>query len=156
MDVVASDWSIPGSPTHSRSGRTSAQADRFIPNRQSSYPIRSKLDKPSSSSSALGNPFGGDDLVISAGSTNDQTKNETSPTSQAYQSSVAEACGISLNTRILEFQPAPPQSSKPIDLRSQYNKPIKPINAQLRRKVPTTPERVLDALELLMIITSTC
>ncbi|ODQ63225.1 WD40 repeat-like protein [Nadsonia fulvescens var. elongata DSM 6958] len=63
-----------------------------------------------------------------------------------YQSSVAEACGLALNTRILEFQPAAPQSSKPIDLRSQYNRPLKPaVNAQLRRKIPTAPERVLDA-----------
>lgn len=168
FDVVASDWvgngstsnakSIPGSPSHSRSGRTSAQADRFIPNRQSSFPIRSKLEKPSDivsnpSSVSLGNPFGSvgaDDLVASASSAlGPQSTNimnsAISPTSQAYQSSVAEACGISLNTRILEFQPAPPQSSKPIDLRSQYNKPIKAVNAQLRRKVPTTPERVLDA-----------
>lgn len=167
--------SIPGSPSHSRSGRTSAQADRFIPNRQSSFPIRSKLDKPadlsaSSGSGAsgasglggnasisgltLGNPFGnvgGDDLVASASASlgpqasSSISSSITSPTSQAYQSSVAEACGISLNTRILEFQPAAPQSSKPIDLRSQYNKPLKAVNAQLRRKVPTTPERVLDA-----------
>lgn len=172
LDVVTSDWimtgssttnikSIPGSPTHSRSGRSSAQADRFIPNRQSSYPIRSKLDSSTSSlsssasgaaasSSSLNNPFGADELVASASSSTGPqstglTKTGISPTSQAYQSSVAEACGISLNTRILEFQPAAPQSSKPIDLRSQYNKPLKAVNAQLRRKVPTTPERVLDA-----------
>lgn len=155
MDVVASDWigaaagakSIPGSPTHPRSGRTSAQADRFIPNRQSSYPIRSKLEKPTTSSSSL-NLFGGsDDLVASASVAIGPGTNasNTNSSSQAYQSSVAEACGISLNTRILEFQPAAPQSSKPIDLRSQYNKPLKPVNAQHRRKVPTTPERVLDA-----------
>src|SRR5699024_7257260 len=50
--------------------------------------------------------------------------------------------------RILAFKPPAPESSKPIDLRSQYNRPLKPANsqsAQFRRRVQTTPERVLDA-----------
>lgn len=70
-----------------------------------------------------------------------------SPDALAYQSSLASACGVSLNTRILAFKPAPPESSKPIDLRSQYNRPLKPANAsaQFRRRVLTAPERVLDA-----------
>ncbi|KAI9682339.1 MAG: ubiquitin-protein transferase activating protein [Caeruleum heppii] len=71
-----------------------------------------------------------------------------SPDTLAYQSSLASACGVSQNTRILAFKPAPPESSKPIDLRSQYNRPLKPTNAvsaQFRRRVLTAPERVLDA-----------
>ena len=67
---------------------------------------------------------------------------------KAYESSLASACGMSLNQRILAFKPAPPESSKPIDLRSQYNRPLKPANAasaQFRRRVLTAPERVLDA-----------
>ena len=69
------------------------------------------------------------------------------PDAIAYESSLASACGVSLNTRILAFKPAPPESSKPIDLRSQYNRPLKPANsgAQFRRRVLTAPERVLDA-----------
>ena len=70
------------------------------------------------------------------------------PDALAYQSSLASACGVSLNTRILAFKPAPPESSKPIDLRAQYNRPLKPANAasaQFRRRVLTAPERVLDA-----------
>jgi cell division cycle protein 20 (cofactor of APC complex) len=66
----------------------------------------------------------------------------------AYQTSLADACGVNLNTRILAFKPAPPESSKPIDLRSQYNRPLKPTaaaSAQFRRRVLTAPERVLDA-----------
>ena len=70
------------------------------------------------------------------------------PDALAYESSLASACGVSLNTRILAFKPAPPESSKPIDLRSQYNRPLKPAkasSAQFRRRVLTAPERVLDA-----------
>ena len=79
----------------------------------------------------------------------DDTKyTKPSPNAVAYQSSLASACGVSLNTRILAFKPTPPESSKPIDLRSQYNRPLKPANtvsAQFRRRVLTAPERVLDA-----------
>ncbi len=70
------------------------------------------------------------------------------PDAVAYESSLATACGVSLNTRILAFKPAAPESSKPIDLRSQYNRPLKSANAssaQFRRRVLTAPERVLDA-----------
>jgi cell division cycle 20, cofactor of APC complex len=70
------------------------------------------------------------------------------PDAVAYESTLASACGVSLNTRILAFKPAPPESSKPIDLRSQYNRPLKPANsqsAQFRRRIQTAPERVLDA-----------
>ena len=70
------------------------------------------------------------------------------PDAVAYESSIANACGVNLNTRILAFKPAPPESNKPIDLRSQYNRPLKPVNslsAQLRRRILTSPERVLDA-----------
>jgi len=70
------------------------------------------------------------------------------PESTAYESSLASACGISTGTRILSFKPAPPESSKPIDLRSQYNRPLKPANtqsAQFRRRIQSAAERVLDA-----------
>lgn len=71
-----------------------------------------------------------------------------SPGTLAYQTSLAAACGINLNTRILSFQPAPPESSKPVDLRAQYNRPLKPANAidsQRRRYISKAPDRVLDA-----------
>ncbi len=75
-------------------------------------------------------------------------RNKTSPNTMAYQQSVAEACGVSIKQRILAFKPAPPESSRPIDLRSQYNRPLKPAAAsasQFKRRVLTAPERVLDA-----------
>lgn len=74
------------------------------------------------------------------------------PDAVAYESSLADACGVNLNTRILAFKPPPPESSKPIDLRAQYNRPLKSSKAkgsQFRRRVQTAPERVLDAPGLL-------
>ncbi|KAK5134693.1 hypothetical protein LTR08_006208 [Meristemomyces frigidus] len=78
----------------------------------------------------------------------DAPKTKASPNTVAYQQSVAEACGVSIKQRILAYKPAAPESSRPIDLRSQYNRPIKPVAAsasQFRRRVLTAPERVLDA-----------
>lgn len=78
----------------------------------------------------------------------DEPKTKQSPNTIAYQQNVADACGVSMKQRILAFKPAAPESSRPIDLRSQYNRPLKPAAAsasQFRRRVLTAPERVLDA-----------
>ncbi|KAF2177681.1 meiosis-specific APC/C activator protein AMA1 [Zopfia rhizophila CBS 207.26] len=152
-------------------------ADRFIPNRTASDAIvnagTGKLDldqRPKSSSATsegsavLANAASAFDLG-GRGSEEDATlsleglsledddeegrpQSKHAPDTVAYQSSLASACGVNLNTRILAFKPAPPESSKPIDLRSQYNRPLKPANgisAQNRRRIPSAPERVLDA-----------
>lgn len=135
-------------------------ADRFIPNRTASEGLISsgaaKLERPKSSrgegSRVLADSV--DDAAaalegLGIGDDEDASSyTKPSPNSVAYESSLADACGVSLNTRILAFKPAPPESSKPIDLRSQYNRPLKPAtaaSAQFRRKVLSAPERVLDA-----------
>lgn len=147
-------------PTHA--------ADRFIPNRSASSAIANsgsgKLEAPSKkrkvkitaeTSSILS--AAADDAIAALESLNinpeeaDTSVEEfsrPSPNTTAYKNSLANACGVSVNTRILEFKPAPPESSKPIDLRQQYNRPLKPANAssaQFRRRIATGPERVLDA-----------
>ena len=165
-------------PFRSRSGKTTVRidgCDRFIPNRIPSGGLAiagsDKVDtvnvRPMTStgdgSAVLANAasafdIGGhntdDDATIaleglSLGSDDDETSyTKPAPDSLAYESSLASACGVSLKTRILAFKPAPPESSKPIDLRSQYNRPLKAVNtasAQFRRRVLTAPERVLDA-----------
>lgn len=147
--------------------------DRFIPNRAASEAIATpgtaKLDKENPRPRTTGNDGssiltnaasafdlgrGAEDDAVAAlerlGLEEDDTTSSYSrpaPDALAYESSLASACGVSLNTRILAFKPAPPESSKPIDLRSQYNRPLKPANssAQFRRRVLTAPERVLDA-----------
>lgn len=136
--------------------------DRFIPNRTASSAITTsgsaKLDvgekrhRVGIDTSAIGSAV--DDVTNALGLTSiidneEQTSYaRSSPNTVAYQDSLATACGVSLNQRILAFKPAPPESSKPVDLRSQYNRPIKnasSISAQSRRRVATAPERVLDA-----------
>lgn len=140
-------------------------ADRFIPNRGASSAISnagsSKLSLGDrqrcksghgESSSVLSSAAS--DAVAAFESLNIDDDDEAedysrpSPNTVAYQHSLANACSVNLNTRILEFKPAPPESSKPIDLRQQYNRPLKAASAssaQMRRRIATAPERVLDA-----------
>lgn len=164
-------------PLRTRSGKTTTRieaGDRFIPNRTASECINTTgsgkpeadNNRPKTSgegSTVLANAASAFDLgghVTEDDATatlegltledNDDAKSYTKPAPDAlaYESSLANACGVSLNTRILAFKPAPPESSKPIDLRTQYNRPLKQANttsAQFRRRVLTAPERVLDA-----------
>ncbi|KZF21960.1 putative cell division cycle protein Cdc20 [Xylona heveae TC161] len=150
-------------------------ADRFIPNRTASEAVsnvgvakvdmeerRSKTSSAdgstilanSASAFSIGGRVSEDDATSALENLNldddeerPSTYSRPGPDALAYESSLASACGVSLNTRILAFKPAPPESSKPIDLRSQYNRPLKPAgsSAQFRRRVMTAPERVLDA-----------
>ncbi|KAK5632695.1 hypothetical protein RRF57_008409 [Xylaria bambusicola] len=154
-------------PLRQKSNKTTLTyaADRFIPNRSNSSAIANvgsgKLDVPrpksssnsESSSSVLASATDAAIASLEGLSINDDeddaaTYSRRSPNTIAYQDSLANACGVNLNTRILQFKPAPPESSKPIDLRQQYNRPLKPasaISAQFRRRIATAPERVLDA-----------
>ncbi|KAF2820719.1 WD40 repeat-like protein [Ophiobolus disseminans] len=170
------DTTIRSRPTKTRIAYNSA--DRFIPNRTASEAIcnvgTGKLDhdqRPKSSSTKstkegstvlanaasafdLGGRGSEEDVTLSLEglSLDDEeegcTQSKAPAGAAAYQSTLASACGISTNTRILAFKPAAPESSKPIDLRSQYNRPLKAassVNAQSRRRIPSAPERVLDA-----------
>jgi cell division cycle 20, cofactor of APC complex len=153
-------------PLRQKSTKTTLNysGDRFIPNRGASSAIANvgsgKLDF---SDKQRPNTSGGEGSAVLSTATDDAiaaleglninedepaTYSRPSPNTVAYQDSLASACGVSLNTRILQFKPAPPESSKPIDLRQQYNRPLKPAgapSAQFRRRVATAPERVLDA-----------
>ena len=161
-------------PLRTKSGKTTIrldQGDRFIPNRSASEGLavagsgKGDGDRPKTSggegstilaSAASAFDIGGhgpDDITFTLDGLSLEDKEgspstKRAPDALAFESSLASACGVSLNTRILAFKPAPPESSKPIDLRSQYNRPLKPANtssAQFRRRVLTAPERVLDA-----------
>ncbi|OOQ87686.1 WD repeat-containing protein slp1 [Penicillium brasilianum] len=151
--------------------------DRFIPNRTASEGlVTSGAAKPDESQRPKTSGSEGSTVLASAASAFDisgraveddltaaldnlglddnEPPNYTrpAPDAVAYESSLANACGVNLNTRILAFKPPPPESSKPIDLRAQYNRPLRPAksqNAQFRRRVQTAPERVLDAPGLL-------
>ena len=155
------------SPLRSKSNKKTTirveAGDRFIPNRNASEALVTTgcgkdVSRPKTSNGEIasrGSIFGDDDLASALDNMgiNDEDDDKPSytkpsPNSLAYESSLASACGVSLNTRILAFKPAPPESSKPIDLRSQYNRPLKNAKAtaaQFRRRVLSAPERVLDA-----------
>ncbi|KAI5956703.1 slp1 [Candida jiufengensis] len=117
-------------------------SDRFIPSRHNS--ITGKLD----SSTPQPAPNASPETHIKAQS------------SKIYQHHVAEACGLEMNSRILLYQPAPPERKKPINLlSSQFNQQssklslssggknsLPPSIASARaKKIPSAPERVLDA-----------
>ncbi|KAJ5288187.1 WD repeat-containing protein slp1 [Penicillium angulare] len=153
--------------------------DRFIPNRTASEGlVTTGAAKPDEGQrpKTSGNEGSGSSVLASAASAFDMngraaeddltaalesmglednesaTYTRPAPDKAAYESTLANACDIGLNTRILAFKPPPPESSKPIDLRSQYNRPLRPAKAnaaQFRRRVQTAPERVLDAPGLL-------
>ncbi|KAI1743432.1 WD40 repeat-like protein [Xylaria scruposa] len=155
-------------PLRQKSNKTTLTyaADRFIPNRSNSSAIANvgsgKLDVQDRSRPKTSNNNSEPSSILTSATDaaiasleglsldddEDAKYSRPSPNSVAYQDSLANACGVNLNTRILQFKPAPPESSKPIDLRQQYNRPLKPAgasSAQFRRRIATAPERVLDA-----------
>ncbi|KAL6876561.1 cell division protein [Trichoderma novae-zelandiae] len=141
--------------------------DRFIPNRAASsaiantgsskanLPDKKKKKKRSNTSISEGpmapdSPENDDAAAAFEGLSilddEDDNYSRPSPNTVAYQDSLANVCGVSIKTRILEFKPAPPESSKPMDLRQQYNRPLRSASSgQARRRIATAPERVLDA-----------
>lgn len=152
-------------PLRQKSTKTTLNyaGDRFIPNRAASSAIANvgsgKLDIPdkkrskSSGEASTVLSSATEDAIAALEGLNidDEESNfssRPSPNTAAYQDSLANACGVNLNTRILQFKPAPPESSKPIDLRQQYNRPLKSAtasSAQFRRRVATAAEKALDA-----------
>lgn len=80
-------------------------------------------------------------------------------TSKIYQHHVAEACGLEVNSRVLLYQPVPPERKKAVNLFSHITSnnsnskskllsktSLRPAAASARaKKIPTAPERVLDA-----------
>lgn len=86
-----------------------------------------------------------------------------SQNSKIYQNSVAEACGLEVGQRILQFQPAPPESkvngnnhnslrkvasnnSNMMNCKFKTRQMISTSAAQARmKKIPSCPEKVLDA-----------
>ncbi|KAL7274002.1 WD repeat-containing protein slp1 [Rhizina undulata] len=177
LDLGVSDFSLTGPgnarQTQAKEKRrkapqkttTRVNGDRFIPTRGASSPTTATKIETSTNRSTSGNGrttpvdsvlsggvFGSDDNVLNARVDDDDESDDLAysrpnPDSLAYESSVAAACGLDLKTRILAFKPTAPESRKPVDLRSQYNKPVTSTAnaAQFRRRILTAPERVLDA-----------
>ncbi|KAI5307123.1 hypothetical protein KEM56_004182 [Ascosphaera pollenicola] len=170
--IAKKDTNAKSKPAKSSSKLSRQKPDRFIPDRMTSEGLATagaakpdETTKITEGSTVLANAasaydIGGgrasdDDLTTALeglGLEDDDTASTSSssrpaPEAVAYESTLANACEIGLNTRILSFKPPAPESSKPIDLRAQYNRPLKSkaSSAQFRRRIQTAPERVLDA-----------
>ncbi|PIA15287.1 WD40 repeat-like protein [Coemansia reversa NRRL 1564] len=118
----------PTAPLSPRSKKTkpAAQYDRFIPNRSAMDMASSQFNIARADS----------DIPLDGASI-------------AYQEEVARACGVSINKRILKFKEEAPTSEKD-DLRQVYSRPALKSSAPTgaKRRILNTPERVLDAPDL--------
>ncbi|MCP8720328.1 MAG: WD40 repeat domain-containing protein [Asgard group archaeon] len=137
--LISQGGSTSSSDLQHQSATTSS--DRFIPSRYNS--ITGKLE----TSTNLPLPNASPQTHIKA------------QTSKIYQHHVAEACGLEVNSRILLYQPLPPERKKPVSLvrllssQSSISKSkllskssLTPSAASARaNKIPNAPERVLDA-----------
>ncbi|KAJ1721403.1 WD repeat-containing protein slp1 [Coemansia erecta] len=113
-----------GGPPSPRQKKTKAsQYDRFIPNRTAMDMASSQFNIARSDAPQ---PLDGSTI--------------------AYQETVANACGVSMNKRILTFKEEAPTSEKE-DLRQVYSRPALKATASTstKRRILNTPERVLDA-----------
>ncbi|KAL6454003.1 CDC20 APC/C activator protein CDC20 [Candida maltosa Xu316] len=120
---------------------STTSSDRFIPSRYNS--ITGKLETSN-------------DIPLPNASPQTHIKAQTS---KIYQHHVAEACGLEVNSRILLYQPLPPERKKPVNLVRQLSNQssiskakliskssLTPSAASARAsKIPSAPERVLDA-----------
>ncbi|KAG5419631.1 slp1 [Candida metapsilosis] len=123
--------------TNSSLSEHSSLPDRFIPTGHNS--MSGKLDSSTESPAPNASP----ETHIKA------------QTSKIYQHHVAEACGLEVNSRILLYQPPPPERKKPVNLATQFSQASKPkigkhslppsIASARAKKIPSSPERVLDA-----------
>ncbi|OWB60893.1 hypothetical protein B5S29_g1776 [[Candida] boidinii] len=130
------------SPRKLRRTSTFDLLDRFIPSRQTSS---GKLTLE-------------ENVILPCTLPMDHIKNETT---KIYKDTVAEACGLEVGERILQFQPIPPESKNyskstgtssnsgsSSNYRTQKTSKVKisMAAAQARiKRIPTAPEKVLDA-----------
>ncbi|KAI9668989.1 MAG: hypothetical protein M1829_005217 [Trizodia sp. TS-e1964] len=148
--------------------------DRFIPNRTASEgianPGSSKIDmdgkRPKTSSgegstvlanAASAYDIGGrvdtDDALAALEGLNLNDNDEPisysrpSPTSVAFQSSLADACGVKPAQKYYQFMKPAPVPSKSVSTKpaADYCRPLHPAKSANRRRILTAPERVLDA-----------
>lgn len=78
------------------------------------------------------------------------SKHLSAQTKKMFKQKVANACGLDMNQRILQYMPLPPQPSldRPIfsiGSRQTYNFDSKSQRLAKLRKINTNPERILDA-----------
>ncbi|KAG0083766.1 ubiquitin-protein transferase activating protein [Podila epicladia] len=140
LDIVSNDWKAPGgsSPKKNKGKKIFIQGDRFIPTRTAT-------------------------TITDAHAMLDLAKGITMNPSANGQSStqaVAEACGLSLGSRILSFNAEAPclddrgasAARKMYSRHGSFNRSLSSssmTNLLMKRTILTSPERVLDAPGLL-------
>jgi cell division cycle protein 20 (cofactor of APC complex) len=62
----------------------------------------------------------------------------------SYQETMAKACGVALEKRILTFSAQPPPSDSH-SLRNPWHRPSKPNRIMAKRRIPLVAEKILDA-----------
>lgn len=118
------------------------RGDRYIPNRE-----LSRQSGPSSQ------PFredgAGESLSALPYKEHSDTISSASSLAEVESGNLEEACQVEFGQRILSFSAAPPSASSSKEMRARYlaKKSVLPssLMAAGRRRVPTDPERVLDA-----------
>ncbi|KAI8923059.1 WD40-repeat-containing domain protein [Entophlyctis helioformis] len=112
------------SPGMRRSKAKVTTYDRFIPNRQT-------MDMAASHFSSLKDTI--------------ERPQSLDPETMAYQEQLAKSCGVALDQRILTFSLEPPQADR-TDMRATWQRPLRQPNHRVaKRRIPTCPEKVLDA-----------
>ncbi|CCK70907.1 ubiquitin-protein transferase activating protein CDC20 KNAG_0F02420 [Huiozyma naganishii CBS 8797] len=121
--------------SHDLEEACSVKTDRYIPLYQGN--LQNKID-PEAVKEELPPPNASPKAHLQA-----QTKT-------VFKQNVAEACGLNMNQRILQYLPQPPVASfkrqtYQLKQRNQYNYSQGPRDIMKLRKINTNPERILDA-----------
>ncbi|KAF9224741.1 WD40 repeat-like protein [Gyrodon lividus] len=144
LDVIAHDYHPPSRPELKRSRSTPSTRERTLSHSSTTHPDRfiTSRDDPTLPSS------------LSSGATSATVTSATS--SPGHTARLASATGVPLNKRVLAYHEPPPASSSSTFLTAQrtlarplYARDALPSSngttSSKTRRVPTTPERVLDA-----------
>ncbi|WFD27911.1 WD repeat-containing protein slp1 [Malassezia nana] len=141
--IVSKDWDGPDvNLTRRRHSAMVSRGDRYIPNRDL---LRTGGTTPFLEDSA------GDTLSRRSSSETTASSSESHAGAELESAPALEGvCQVDLGQRILSFSAAPPSASHAKDLRARYAaKPKNTLPSSLlaagRRRIPTAPERVLDA-----------
>ncbi|KAG0229895.1 ubiquitin-protein transferase activating protein [Actinomortierella wolfii] len=134
LDVVTHDWK---SAPIKKDKKITPQGDRFIPSRSHNHiaSAQAKLD------------------LAKDQETGSSSSESSQPASIAYQEQLAEACGLTLDKRILAFNVEAPSSDRDSmwrkhSQRSGLTRSMTDV-ALARRRILSTPDKILDAPGLL-------
>ena len=134
------------SPTQWQKKKTSY--DRFIPNRsamdmanaQANLTMTSKMsDTQNLTTHSMPTSFFDNSKHM-------DNSEKVDPESLTYQFELAKACGLALDKRILSFRKGTDENTRTLtNVNANLTRPLRPYVTAAKRKIPTAPERILDA-----------